>query len=119
MHSAAKRTGTSVFQSRVTRSNLNTAAAGPASTSYRARTKTKQGFFQNKGRPSTTQDTIHPNIGGALNAIAQDRDIFDDDFDEDPPGPGQYYNSAAHTSFKPAKVPERLQFFGSTVERLK
>ena len=33
--------------------------------------------------------------------VGQDRDIFDDDFDEnDAPGPGSYYNSAAHTSFK-------------------
>jgi len=38
MNSAAKRTGTSVFQSRVARTNLNTAASGTAM-SHRSKTK--------------------------------------------------------------------------------
>lgn len=33
------------------------------------------------------------------------------------PGPGAYFNPTTATTFKPKKVPERLQFFGSTVER--
>lgn len=33
------------------------------------------------------------------------------------PGPGSYFNPATSTTFKVKKVPERLQFFGSTVER--
>jgi hypothetical protein len=49
--------------------------------------------------------------------------MFDDDYYEDDdddgttPGPGQYWNPKASTTFKPKHVPERLQFFGSTVER--
>jgi hypothetical protein len=33
------------------------------------------------------------------------------------PGPGAYYNPKQASSFKTGKIPERLQFFGSTVER--
>lgn len=33
------------------------------------------------------------------------------------PGPGAYYNPKQQSSFKTGKIPERLQFFGSTVER--
>ena len=40
-------------------------------------------------------------VAGSLNLAGQDRDIFDDDYDEnDAPGPGSYYNSAALSSFK-------------------
>jgi len=72
--------------------------------------KTKQGFFQNKGRPSTTTDYAAASKGGNLtyNAIAQDRDIFEDDDDNDAPGPGSYYNPQNQTCFKASKIPERL-----------
>lgn len=47
-----------------------------------------------------------------------DQDLYDDEDDEDyAPGPGSYYNPHASTTFKVRQVPERLQFFGSTVER--
>ena len=46
-----------------------------------------------------------------------DLDIFEDDDDDVQPGPGSYYNPHAMSSFKHNKVPERLQFFGSTVDR--
>tara|TARA_B110000305_G_C19414841_1_gene627410 strand:+ start:1268 stop:1456 length:189 start_codon:yes stop_codon:yes gene_type:complete len=49
-------------------------------------------------------------------ATPQDLDIFEEEEDQQP-GPGSYYNPAAQTSFKTGKKPERLQFFGSTVER--
>ena len=39
----------------------------------------------------------------------------DSDSDEGP-GPGAYYK-ASQTAFNPGQRPERLQFFGSTVER--
>lgn len=41
----------------------------------------------------------------------------DDDDDGQTPGPGAYYNPHRSTTFKVKDVPERLQFFGSTVER--
>jgi hypothetical protein len=44
-------------------------------------------------------------------------DIFEDEEDEIPPGPGSYYNPKTMSSFNIRKVPERLQFFGSTVDR--
>lgn len=56
-------------------------------------------------RPKTTVN------GGA------DIDIFEDEDDGDMPGPGAYYNPHTMTSFKTGKIPERLQFFGSTVDR--
>lgn len=46
-----------------------------------------------------------------------DDDYYDEDEDEYAPGPGSYYNQHASTTFKVKNVPERLQFFGSTVER--
>ena len=50
-------------------------------------------------------------------ALQQDLDIFEDDDDEIMPGPGTYYNPNQHTCFKTGKIPEKLQFFGSTVDR--
>jgi hypothetical protein len=44
-------------------------------------------------------------------------DVIDDDEEYEPPGPGAYYNPNTQTSFKTGKKPERLQFFGSTVDR--
>ena len=43
-------------------------------------------------------------------------DVIDDE-EVEPPGPGAYYNPSTMTSFKTGKRPERLQFFGSTVDR--
>jgi hypothetical protein len=50
-------------------------------------------------------------------ANGADIDIFEDEDDGDLPGPGAYYNPHTMTSFKTGKIPERLQFFGSTVDR--
>lgn len=47
----------------------------------------------------------------------QDLDIFEDDDDEGAPGPGAYYNPKSMSSFQVNKKPEKLQFFGSTVDR--
>jgi hypothetical protein len=44
-------------------------------------------------------------------------DVIDDDDEVEPPGPGAYYNPQAQSCFKTNKKPERLQFFGSTVDR--
>jgi hypothetical protein len=44
-------------------------------------------------------------------------DVIDDDEEVEAPGPGAYYNPNTMSSFKTGKKPERLQFFGSTVER--
>lgn len=49
--------------------------------------------------------------------LAKNIDVIDDDEEVEAPGPGAYYNPSAMTSFKTNKKPERLQFFGSTVER--
>lgn len=57
-------------------------------------------------RPHTTAGGMHPDV-----------DIFEDDEDDIMPGPGAYYNPKQQSSFKTGKIPERLQFFGSTVER--
>jgi hypothetical protein len=49
---------------------------------------------------------------------AADEDYFEDDDDDGiTPGPGSYFNPKQSTTFKVKDVPERLQFFGSTVER--
>lgn len=52
-----------------------------------------------------------------MTSNVNDIDIFEDDDDEEPPGPGSYYNPKTMSSFNIRKVPERLQFFGSTVDR--
>lgn len=44
------------------------------------------------------------------------KDIIESDDDDTGPGPGQYYD-AQQSTFKPETRPQRLQFFGSTVER--
>ena len=44
-------------------------------------------------------------------------DIFEDDDLYDNPGPGAYYNADKNTCFKTSKIPEKLQYFGSKVER--
>ena len=62
------------------------------------------GIKSGKKRPGTT-------------VTGQDFDIFEDDDDETMPGPGQYYNPNTMSSFNVNKIPERLQFFGSTVDR--
>lgn len=50
--------------------------------------------------------------------LDNDDDYYDDEEDEgQTPGPGQYFNHHTSTTFKIKNVPERLQFFGSTVER--
>jgi hypothetical protein len=40
-----------------------------------------------------------------------------DENDEPSPGPGQYYDPAKSTCFRKEPTSEKLQFFGSTVER--
>jgi hypothetical protein len=47
----------------------------------------------------------------------EDEDYYEEDDDGTTPGPGAYFNPQNSTTFKAKKVPERLQFFGSTVER--
>ena len=45
-------------------------------------------------------------------------DSYEGDENEDPtPGPGQYYNPERSTCFRKEPTSEKLQFFGSTVER--
>jgi len=45
-------------------------------------------------------------------------DVYEGDENEDAsPGPGQYYDPDKATCFRKAQKEERLQFFGSTVER--
>ena len=45
-------------------------------------------------------------------------DVYEGDENEDTsPGPGEYYNPERSTCFKRSQKEERLQFFGSTVER--
>ena len=62
----------------------------------------------------STASAARPQTQGIQNDI----DIFEDDDDDyAQPGPGAYYNPKNQTSFKTGKIPERLQFFGSTVER--
>ena len=47
-----------------------------------------------------------------------DSDSADADSDsDDAPGPGAYFKPTQNSSFIPEGKPERLQFFGSTVER--
>ena len=59
-------------------------------------------------RPSTT---------AGVGSMQEQIDIFEDEDSGDVPGPGAYYNPRAASSFKTGKIPERLQFFGSTVDR--
>ena len=67
-------------------------------------------------RPSTTNYNSHAKNG--LTIQGQDIDIFESDDGNEMPGPGAYFeDQRALTSFKTGKKPERLQFFGSTVER--
>ena len=44
------------------------------------------------------------------------QDILESDDEDTGPGPGAYYNGQ-QTNFKNETKPQRLQFFGSTVER--
>ena len=46
-----------------------------------------------------------------------DEEYYDEEDDGVTPGPGSYLNPQNSTTFKVRQVPERLQFFGSTVER--
>lgn len=46
-----------------------------------------------------------------------DEDYYEEEEDGVTPGPGSYFNPQTSTTFKVKSVPERLQFFGSTVER--
>ena len=51
-------------------------------------------------------------------ASGQDIDIFEDDDDDNAPGPGAYYNPKSMSSFNAVnRKPGHLQFFGSTVDR--
>lgn len=50
--------------------------------------------------------------------LGTNEDIYEDDDDDGAvPGPGAYWNPQTCSTFKVKSVPERLQFFGSTVER--
>lgn len=51
-----------------------------------------------------------------MSEMAKNMDVIDDDEEVEAPGPGAYYNQN-QSSFKTGKKPEKLQFFGSTVER--
>ena len=54
----------------------------------------------------------------SYNPCTQEDDYYDDEEDDEQiPGPGSYFNPHQSTTFKIKAVPERLQFFGSTVER--
>ena len=59
-------------------------------------------------RPSTT---------AGVGSLQEQIDIFEDEDDGNAPGPGAYHNPRTASSFKTGKVPERLQFFGPTVDR--
>ena len=61
-------------------------------------------------RPPRPQTTIGGNLTGDL-------DIFEEDDEEEQPGPGAYYNPKSMSSFNKNKAPEKLQFFGSTSDR--
>ena len=112
----------SSFKSGVQRSATVTGFASSVPQS-RSNTAVGRGFVRTQGQsnqgavamsPSTTALT---NLGhNTMAPTPQDLDIFDDE-EEHQPGPGSYYNPQAQTSFKTGKKPERLQFFGSTVER--
>ena len=49
----------------------------------------------------------------------EDEEEYYDEDDDDgrTPGPGSYFNPQTSTTFKQKNVPEKHQFFGSTVER--
>lgn len=76
-----------------------------------SRTAQGRGVFSQSSMKNSIQkrpqSSLHPH----------DLDIFEDDDDDVQPGPGSYYNPHIMSSFKNSKVPERLQFFGSTVDR--
>lgn len=62
-------------------------------------------------KPLSQQNTSY-------NMLGNDDDYYEDDEDDgQAPGPGSYFNPRTSTTFKVKQVPERLQFFGSTVER--
>lgn len=115
----------SVFASRVQRTGIgssqsntglrsNTALSGTGYKGYGIKS-----MVYGTGRPGTTGLQLQNgslNINGQLNT-QQDVDIFEDDDLLDNPGPGAYYNASKNTCFKTGKIPERLQYFGSKVER--
>ena len=87
-----------MFASKVARTGANTSSGA-------ARTKLDVGNSRgNASRPAT----VAMKNTELSNRIGQDVDIFDDDDDVDPPGPGAYYNPQSQTCFKTGKRPERL-----------
>ena len=74
---------------------------------------------QKKGRTAAgikSTNPLSPTQGSQPDEEDED-DYYDEEDDGTTPGPGAYFNPQTSTTFKSRQVPERLQFFGSTVER--
>ena len=98
-----KNNKSSVFASRVPRAQSSTQAG-----KQRHRVVNKGQVSQSKYQ--AIAEAAKSPTAGAIN------DILESDDDEEGPGPGQYFHGQ-QSSFKPETKPQRLQFFGSTVER--
>ena len=64
-----------------------------------------------------SQHALSPQYENPNGEMMDDDEYYDEDDDGTTPGPGSYFNPQSSTTFKVKQVPERLQFFGSTVER--
>ena len=109
-----KHNRSSVFASGVSRDSRS------ATQKYR---KAIQKEKQTKQRVMTTGGTHarnghYPHTHGVPATNRGIEDIIESDSDSDEaPGPGAYFKPTQNSSFLPEGKPERLQFFGSTVER--
>lgn len=105
----------SMFVSKVQRSGTGNQSRGTANRNQLT-SQTGRGISRSSNkfgghvlpRPSTT---------AGVGSMQEQIDIFEDENDGDVPGPGAYHNPRTASSFKTGKIPERLQFFGSTVDR--
>lgn len=99
--------GTSSFTSKVVR-------AGTAHTDTRAKT----GLGSRVGR-GFVKDTSQMNPGDMASQMsaAQNIDVFEDNEEDDAPGPGYYHDPKRHTAFRLTHKEPYLQRFGSSVER--
>ena len=95
-----KMTKSAVFKSRVERA-----------TSVQVKKRQKNRIPVGNSRPITAYHNVIKQKVGFLETEN------DDESDEDIPGPGYYVSNENITAFNPQNVPQRQQFFGSTVAR--
>ena len=80
-------------------------------TSVQVKKRAKNNIPVGKNRPITAYHNVMKEKMGFIETEN------DEDSEEDHPGPGYYISNENITAFNPKRVPQRQQFFGSTVAR--